>query len=56
MLIHSEESLNVRILTNLAPLYKQNNNRELNVSFLNTCAYTFSTFGWTQKLMKHITV
>ena len=44
-LIHSEAFLSVRLLTNLELLYKHNNDREPDVSFLNTCVYTFNTFG-----------
>jgi len=45
MLIHSEVSLSVQLLTNLELLYKHNNVTEPDISFLNNCAYTFNTFG-----------
>ena len=41
----STASLSVRMLTIFELLYKHNNDTEFDVSFLNTCAYTFSTFG-----------
>jgi len=59
-LIHSDAdtlytaSLSVQKLTIFKRLYKQNNETEPDISFLNTCADKFITFGWTQRLMKHI--
>ena len=50
MLIQSEASLSVRLLTNLQLPYKHNSDTEPEVSFLNIYAYKCNTFGWTHKL------
>jgi len=45
MLIQSEASLSVRLLTNLQLPYKHNSDTEPEVSFLNIYAYKCNTFG-----------
>ena len=50
VLKQSRASLSVGLLTNFQLLYKHNNDTEPDVSYLNTYAYKWNTFGWKQKL------